>query len=292
MIDGVSLSVAVLGTGIMGGPMAGNLAAAGLEVRAWNRTEAKARALEDHGASVAGSPAGAARGADVVVTMLADGDAVERVMAGPEGALFAMPDDAVWLQMSTVGLIATVRLAALSLEAGRAYVDAPVLGTKAPAEAGELVVLASGPERVRDRCAPVFEAVGRATRWLGEEPGLGTRAKLVLNTWVVELVGATAEAICLSRALDLDPALFLDTIRGGPLDSPYAQVKGQAMIEDATIEASFPLRLAHKDVGLIREAAAARDVTLPMVDAVADSFARAEELGYGDEDLAAVVRAL
>ncbi len=292
MMGCMSISVAVLGTGIMGAPMARNLAAAGHAVRAWNRTEDKARALEQDGASVARSPAEAAREADVVVTMLAEGDAVERVMTGDDGALFAMRDDAVWAQMSTVGLIATERLAALSLEAGRAYVDAPVLGTKAPAEAGELVVLASGPEHVRDRCAPVFEAVGRATRWLGEEPGLGTRAKLVLNAWVVELVGATAEAIRLARALDLDPSLYLDIISGGPLDSAYAQVKGKAMIEDATQEASFPLRLAHKDIGLVREAAAARHLTLPMVEALADSFARAEELGHGDEDLAAVVRAL
>lgn len=290
--DGVEISVAVLGTGIMGGPMARNLVAAGHEVTAWNRTEEKARALQADGLSVASSPAQAAVGADVVVTMLADLGAVERVMTGDDGALFAMDGDAVWAQMSTVGIAGTERLAALAVEAGRAYVDAPVLGTKQPAQAGELLVLASGPEAARERCAPVFEAVGRATRSLGDEPGVASRVKLVMNTWVLELVGATAEVVALSHALDVDPRIFLDGIKGGPLDSGYAQMKGAAMIEGRTSDASFPLALAHKDVELVREAAAARDTVLPMIDALAASFARAEEKGLGDHDMAAVVRAL
>ncbi len=241
---------------------------------------------------MAPSPAQAVRGADVVLTMLADAEAVERVMTGDDGPLFAMDGDAVWAQMSTVGLAGTERLAALAAEAGRPYVDAPVLGTKQPAEAGELLVLASGPEAARERCVPVFEAVGRATRRLGEEPGLATRVKLVMNTWVLELVGATAEVVALARALDVDPRVFLDGIKGGPLDSAYAQTKGAAMIEGRTADASFPLALAHKDSELVREAAAVRHTALPMIDALAASFALAEEKGLGDHDMAAVVRAL
>jgi 3-hydroxyisobutyrate dehydrogenase len=292
MIDGVSVSVAVLGTGIMGGPMARNLAAAGHEVRVWNRTEDKARALEQDGARVARSPRDAARGAEVLVTMLADADAVEHVMCGDEGALFALGEGAVWAQMSTVGLAGTERLAALAAEEHRSFVDAPVLGTKQPAEAGELLVFASGPQAAREPCAPVFDAVGRATRWLGEEPGLATRAKLVLNAWVLELVGATAEVVSLARALELDPQLFLEAIQGSPLDSAYARTKGKAMIEGTTQEPSFPLALARKDIELVREAASARELALPMADALADSFARAEQAGFGGEDMAAVVRAL
>lgn len=174
----------------------------------------------------------------------------------------------------------------------RSFVDAPVLGTKQPAEAGELLVLASGPQPARELCQPVFDAVGRATRWLGDEPGLATRAKLVLNTWVLELVGATAEVVSLSRALGLDPHFFLEAIAGGPLDSAYAQTKGRAMIEGTTEEPSFPLALARKDVELVREAASAHDLALPMADALAAGFARAVEDGLGDQDMAAVVRAL
>ena len=139
-------SVAVLGTGIMGGPMAKNVAGAGLETRVWNRTREKAEGL---GLPVAGSPAEAVDGADIVLTMLAEGGAVESVMT-EGGALDAMRDDAVWLQASTVGIAATERLSTLAEGRGIAYVDAPVLGTKAPAEKGEITILASGPDAALD----------------------------------------------------------------------------------------------------------------------------------------------
>ncbi len=171
-------TVAVLGTGIMGGPMAANLASAGLDVRVWNRSREKAEPLADRGADVADSPAQAAAGADVVLTMLADGDTVESVMSGEHGALAAIGDDAVWLQMSTVGIDATERLRGLAAQRGVAFVDAPVLGTRQPAEQGELMVLAAGPEALRERCAPVFDAVGREVRWVGVQPGAASRFKL------------------------------------------------------------------------------------------------------------------
>src|SRR4051794_2174602 len=133
------MRVAVLGTGTMGGPMARNIAAAGIDVRVWNRTREHA---EETGLEVAGTPAEAVDGADVMVTMLADGDIVADVA---EQALESLGDDAIWLQMSTVGIAATERLATLAEERGVAFVDAPVSGTKQPAEQGELVVLASGP---------------------------------------------------------------------------------------------------------------------------------------------------
>jgi 3-hydroxyisobutyrate dehydrogenase len=151
------MKIAVLGTGTMGAPMARNLAAAGHEVTAYNRSREKAEPLADDGVTVAGDPAAAVRGAEVVVTILADGAAVEAVMGD---AVDALEDGAVWAQMSTVGLEATERLVALAREHGVAIVDAPVLGTKAPAEQGALIVLAAGPAEARERCAPVFDAVG------------------------------------------------------------------------------------------------------------------------------------
>jgi 3-hydroxyisobutyrate dehydrogenase len=288
----VKPTVALLGTGIMGTGMGVNLRRAGHEVRAWNRTADRAAEVGEEGAQLVQTPREAAAGADVVVTMLADADAVEHVMCGDDGGLFAMREDAVWAQMSTVGLVGTDTLAAIAAEAAVAYVDAPVLGTRQPAEAGELVVLASGPQAARAACEPVFEAVGRQTRWLGEAPGVATRAKLVLNSWVLALTEATAETITLARALGVDPDLFLESIKGGPLDAGYAQLKGRAMIDDKTHDASFPLALARKDADLIREAAAAEHLALPLVDAIAAQFARAQDLGLGDEDMAATVRAL
>jgi 3-hydroxyisobutyrate dehydrogenase len=281
-----------LGTGIMGAPMSRNCASAGLDVRAWNRTPEKARALADAGVTPVDSPAEAVRGADAVVTMLTDGAAVEAVMAGDGGALAAMDDDAVWLQMSTVGIAATERLAALARERGVGYVDAPVVGTRQPAEAGELLVLASGPEGVRDRAAPVFDAVGRATRWVGDEPGPASRLKLVFNGWLVSLIESLSETLAFSRAMGIPPEEFLEAIDGSPMNVPYAQIKGRAMAKMDFSKVAFPLRLAHKDARLVLEAAEAESLDLPLMRTAEAQFARAEADGHGDEDLAAVHHAV
>jgi 3-hydroxyisobutyrate dehydrogenase len=168
-------TVAVLGAGgTMGGAMARNVMAAGMTVRAWNRTRERAEALAGDGAHLAATPAEAADGADVVLTMLADGDAVIGAMDGDDGALRAMADGAVWLQTSTIGEEATARCVALAEGAGVPFVDAPVLGTKAPAEQGALIVLASGPDAVRERVRPVLDAIGQRTMWVGDA-GAGTR---------------------------------------------------------------------------------------------------------------------
>jgi 3-hydroxyisobutyrate dehydrogenase len=224
--------------------------------------------------------------------MLTDGAAVEAVMAGDGGALAAMDDDAVWLQMSTVGIAATERLAGLARERGVGYVDAPVVGTRQPAEAGELLVLASGPEDVRDRAAPVFDAVGRATRWVGEEPGPASRLKLVFNGWLVSLIESLSETLAFSRAMGIPPEEFLEAIDGTPMNVPYAQLKGRAMAKMDFSEVAFPLRLAHKDARLVLEAADAEGLDLPLMHTAEAQFARAEAAGHGDEDLAAVHHAV
>jgi 3-hydroxyisobutyrate dehydrogenase len=276
--------IAFLGTGVMGAPMARNLAAAGLEVRAWNRTREKAEPLAEHGVEVAGSAEEAVHGADLVITMLADGRAVEAAMEDG-GALAAMRDDAVWLQMSTVGIAATEALAALAEERGVAFADAPVLGTKKPAEDGALVVVGSGPDAAREAGGAVFDAVASKTLWLGAA-GAGTRAKLVLNSWVLSLTEAVAETVGLAEALDVDPQLFLDTISGGPLDSGYAQMKGGAMVA-REFPVSFSLELALKDARLVLEAAERHDHDVPVIRATASQMQLAVDDGHGEEDMAA-----
>jgi 3-hydroxyisobutyrate dehydrogenase len=158
------MRVAVLGTGIMGLPMARNIAApAGLEVRAWNRTRERAEPLAENGIEIADDPSMAASGAEVVVTMLSDADAVLETMR----PVIEACRGATWAQMSTVGLEGTGLCAELGAGAGVDFVDARVLGTKAPAEQGALVVLASGPPEALERCAPIFDAVGQITPRLG-----------------------------------------------------------------------------------------------------------------------------
>jgi 3-hydroxyisobutyrate dehydrogenase len=277
------LTVAVLGTGTMGAPMARNIATAGMTVRAWNRTAEKARAID--GAEAFGTPAEAARGADLVITMLADGPAVEDTMTGDDGGLAGMRDDAVWVQMSTIGIAATERLMQLAADRGIAFVDAPVLGTRQPAEKGELTVLASGPRAARERARPVFEAVGSKTIELGEA-GEGTRLKLVVNDWLVTLVEGLAETLAFAAAVGIEPQVFLETIDGGPLSPAYAQLKGKAMIA-REFPPSFSLRLAHKDVELVLEAAQRAGFDAALAKVVDRKMEEAIEQGHGEEDLAA-----
>jgi 3-hydroxyisobutyrate dehydrogenase len=173
----------------------------------------------------------------------------------------------------------------LAAERGVAFVDAPVLGTKAPAEQGKLIVLASADPALQESCAAVFDVVGTRTIWVPGDAG-ATKLKLVVNNWVVTLMEGVAESIALAEGAGLDPRLFLDTIKGGGSDTPYAQLKGNAIIE-RSFSPSFALSGAHKDEGLVLELAAEARVEMAVTEAVRRHMALAVEMGHGDEDMAA-----
>ena len=282
--------VAVLGAGgAMGFAMARNIARAGLPVRAWNRSRAKAEPLAQDGAVITDTPAEAAEGATIVLTMLADAEAVVQSMDSDDGALPVMarrndPDHPVWLQMSTIGEDATRRCIGLANNYGVGFVDAPVLGTRQPAEQGQLVVLESGPEETRPRTHAVFEAIGHRTIRAGEA-GAGTRLKLVTNSWVLAVVEAGAETIALAEGLGLDPSLFFQAVEGGALDLPYLRMKGQA-IADRDFAPSFRLALAAKDASLVRESASQHGLDLPLLDLIARRLHQGAA-EHGDEDFSA-----
>lgn len=278
----------VLGTGTMGTGMAHSLLREGHEVTVWNRNLDRARPLAEQGAKVAGTPDAAVRAARVFVTMLADGDATEAVA---RQALTATTSEHIWVQMATVGIAATERLAKLAEEAGVAFVDAPVLGTREPAERGELIVLASAPVDVREPCEPLFDAVGKRTLWVGEMPGAGQRVKLVVNTWLLGVVGALAEALAVADALDVDPSLLFEAVRDGPLDLPYARAKGEEMMEHK-YPTAFSVRMAAKDGRLIEEATVTAGCKVPIVADVRRALERSAELGHADDDIAALYEAL
>jgi 3-hydroxyisobutyrate dehydrogenase len=255
-------TVAVLGTGIMGAAMARNLLSAGMKVRARNRSREKAEPLEKEGAEVADNPEDAARGADFVLTMLADADAVEEAVE--KDVLSALAEDGVWLQMSTVGEGGNERLLRLAAEGGVAYVDAPVL-------------------------EEIFSALGSKTVWLGEA-GEGSRLKLVVNNWIVGLLGVLAETVAFAETIGVDPAKFLETIEGGPLGLPYAQIKGSMMVEE-DFPTSFSANLARKDAALVLDAAGAHALRMRITESVVARFDEAIQAGHGEEDMAAVYRA-
>jgi 3-hydroxyisobutyrate dehydrogenase len=276
-------TLAFLGTGTMGLPMARKLAEAGFEIRAWNRTAERARPLEEDGATVAAEPREAAAGSELLVTMLSDTVAV---LDSAGAALSALAPGATWVQMSTIGIEGTELCERAAGEAGVEFVDAPVLGTREPAEKGQLVILASGPEAARSRIEPLFDAVGKRTLWLGEA-GQGTRAKVVINTWIVGVVSVLAEVINLAEGLGVDPEVFFESLQGGSLDLPYARLKGPAMVEKRFDNPAFRLSLARKDADLALDAADAARIELPVLTGVRERLRLAEADGHGDEDMAA-----
>ena len=282
------MRVAVLGTGIMGTGMARSLLRAGLDVTVWNRTPARAAPLAADGAHVAGSPPDAVAYADAVISMLWDGDSVADVMAD---ALPAAQDGVLWAQTSTVSVPdAADLLAALADGCGARYIDAPVLGTRKPAEEGKLTVLAAAPEPLRGPVEPVFGAIGARTVWVSERPGDGTRLKLVANSWVGTIVAATAQSIAFAQGLGLDPRMFLDMMRGGAVDAPYLHIKGEAIIAGA-FATSFAVDGAVKDTGLIADAMRESGTDAALMDAVRQQYRKASAAGHGEQDMAAVYHA-
>ncbi|WP_433303036.1 NAD(P)-dependent oxidoreductase [Actinoplanes sp. CA-030573] len=278
-----NLTVAVLGAGIMGAAMARNIARAGHSVRVWNRTPAKA--LET-GLPVASTPADAVRDADVVLTMLYDGGTVREVI---EQAAPALRPGAAWIQSTTSSPADVAKLAATAAEHGVVFFDAPVLGTRQPAEAGQLQVLAAGPAQHRAAVQPIFDAVGAKTVWTGDDAAAAsaTKLKLVANSWVLAVTHGAAETLALAKGLDVDPAAFLGLIAGGPLDMGYLHAKSTLILEDKLTPASFAVDTAEKDAGLIVDAAQDAGVRLDVAAAGRERFRRAAAKGHGDADMAA-----
>jgi 3-hydroxyisobutyrate dehydrogenase len=275
------MQVAVLGTGIMGAGMARSLLRAGQDVRAWNRTAARAEPLAADGATVAETAAAAVDGADVVVVMLWDVAAVLDVL----GAAAGSAPDAVWLQASTVGPDGMARIAAAHPDLR--LVDAPVLGTREPAEQGTLIALLSGSPDDLEAARPAVAGFSARSVYAGERLGAASALKLVCNAWVATMNAAVGQSMALAEGLGIDPELFLDAMRGGASDAPYLHMKAE-LIAKGDFPASFALDGALKDVELIQAAARGASVADDLLSALAAVYARAVEAGHGDEDMAAV----
>ena len=281
--------VAVLGTGIMGSAMARNLAGAGLRTTVWDRSPSATAPPAEAGALVAASPAEAVRGARVVITMLPTAEVVESVIFGA-GVAEAFRQGAVWAQMGTIGVAATAQIVGRlgQLRTDVMFVDAPVSGSKAPAEAGELLILASGPREAEPVVGPAFSAIGRKTVWLGES-GQGSRMKLVVNAYMSILIEGVAEALELASRLGIEEAMLAEVIEGGPLDAPIADAKLHKM-ERGDFAPEFPLEWALKDVDLAIVAASGDP--LPVLATLSRQWHAAVDGGHGREDVSAARLAL
>ncbi|MDQ0662168.1 3-hydroxyisobutyrate dehydrogenase [Arthrobacter ulcerisalmonis] len=280
------LTVAVLGTGIMGAAMARNLLRAGHDVSVWNRDGVKTEPLVAEGARSAADPSQAVESADVVLTMLYDAAAVEQVM---RSAAPCLRPGTAWVQSTTVGVQDVPTLAALAAELGLELVEAPVSGTRAPAEAGQLLVIAAGPEAVRQRVAPVLDAIGARTIWTDDDASKGSaaRLKLVVNSWVIAASNAAGEVVALAQALGVDPQQFLGVLDGGPLDLPYLRTKMDLIMNDGLEPASFAVDTARKDAHLIVDAAPGQGLKLDGAAAAAARLDRVAGQGRAKQDMAA-----
>jgi 3-hydroxyisobutyrate dehydrogenase len=279
--------VAVLGIGAMGHGMAASALRAGIPTIVWNRTPAPTRDLAGLGADVAESAADAARRAAIVVTMVTDTDAVISI-ARDQGMLAALAPGAIWAQMSTIGVEGIERVAAM-VQAERPDVtllDAPVSGSREPAEQGQLTIFTSGPEEARPRVAALFDALGQRTIWVGEV-GAGSRLKLVNNTLVAFAAEAIANAAALARRLGLETEQVIEALAGSPLVSPWQAAKLQRMAK-GEFSAQFALSLALKDVRLALQAAG--NDRFAVLGCLAEEWQQVTDQGLGEQDLTVVTR--
>jgi 3-hydroxyisobutyrate dehydrogenase len=281
--------VAFLGIGTMGHGMATSALRAGIPTIVWNRNLEATRDLADLGAEVAETPADAARRAAIVVTMVTDANVVFSI-AKDQGMLAALAPGAVWVQMSTIGVAGIERVEALA-DAERpdvTLIDAPVSGSKDPAEQGQLTIFASGPDEARSRLDPLFDALGQRTIWVGSV-GAGSRLKLVANAWLALAAEAVNTSMALALRLGLEAETVVNALGGSPLVSPWQAAKLQR-IAQGDFSVQFALSLALKDAHLALEAAG--DDRFRALACLADEWQEVVEYGLGDRDLTVVTWAL
>jgi 3-hydroxyisobutyrate dehydrogenase len=273
----------------MGAAMARNLVAAGLHTMVWDRSQSATARLSKAGATASASAAEAATDAQVVITMLPTADIVTDVVFDG-GVSEAFASGAVWAQMGTIGVSGTTDLASrlAELRPDVMFIDAPVSGSKGPAESGQLLILAAGPPQARPVVSPAFDAIGRRTLWLGDA-GQGSRMKLVVNAYLSVLIEGVAEALALAHRLGIQPAQLSEAIEGGPLDAPIADAKLHKM-ESGDFAPEFPLEWALKDVDLA--IGAAGGAQLPLLTALSRQWRTAVDAGHGREDVSAAVLSL
>jgi 3-hydroxyisobutyrate dehydrogenase-like beta-hydroxyacid dehydrogenase len=280
------MRVAFLGLGIMGRPMAANLVKAGHEVTTWNRSAGK----EVEGARAAASPAEAARGAEVVWMCVSDTQAVEQVLFGPDGIEQGLERGAVVVDSSTIAPSATVRNAERLRARGNDYVDAPVTGSKIGAESGQLIFIVGGAEDTVERLKPLFAAMGKLMVRVGET-GKGQSAKIAMNLMIAMTYEGFAEALTLATKLGVKAEKLLELINASMVRSGVVEYKAPFVLK-RDFSPNFPLRLMHKDIRLMLDAAREARVKLPGLETVEEIYEVAADEGQADLDYAATIALL
>jgi 3-hydroxyisobutyrate dehydrogenase-like beta-hydroxyacid dehydrogenase len=281
------MTIGFLGAGNMGEPMARNLLRAGHQLRVFNRTRARAAALEEAGAMAVSSVSEAVSGADVLITMLANDDAVRETLLGTSAAIDALGGDAIHISMSTISVRLSKELAREHARRGQSFVAAPVLGRPDAAAEKRLWIIAAGTRATIDRCTPIFDALGRGVSVVGEQPWQANVAKIAVNFTLAAALEAMGEATALIRKSDVEPRVFIEVLNA-LFRSPVYENYGR-MIADRTFEpAGFRLALGLKDVGLALDASRDAAVPMPMAGVMRDQFLSAVAHGLEDADWSAI----
>lgn len=282
------MKLGFVGLGIMGQPMALNLLRGGHELTVWNRTAAACGPLRAAGAAVAACPGDVAAVCDITFAMLADPEAALAVACGPDGIGEGLGVGKGYVDMSTVDAATSARIAAVVVARGARFLEAPVSGSRQPAEQGTLIILAAGDETLYHDAAPAFDLMGKKRFHLGEV-GRGAQMKLVVNLVMGAMMAAFCEGLTLARAAGLQPADLLEVLDAGALANPLYRGKGPRMLA-GDFTAAFPLKHMGKDLRLARALAVETGACLPAAAAAEDWFARAVAAGDGELDFSALLR--
>ncbi len=284
------MKVGFIGTGIMGSRMAHNLIKNNYKLIVHNRTREKADPLIKAGAEWADSPLDVGAEADILFTMLSNPQAVYEVSLGEEGFLSSMKNNALWVDCSTVNPTFSKEMSKKAGESGIRFIDAPVAGTKQPAENGELIFFVGGNKKDFEEVKPLLEKMGKKILHLGE-CGKGTSMKMVVNLMLAVSMASFSEALVLGEALGFDKDTIFNTLLGGPVTAPYLSAKKEKFAQDK-YETEFPLQWMHKDLTLVSDTADETDITLPTASAVKEIFSMAKQKGFGDLDFSSLYRFL
>ncbi|WKX27883.1 NAD(P)-dependent oxidoreductase [Tatumella ptyseos] len=280
-------TVSVLGLGAMGHAFATNIIKNNFTLKVWNRSEEKGKDLVEKGATLASTPAQAVEGSQVVILMLADADSTVEVI---KQTIDALAEQAIVVQMGTIGVEATEQLNKY-LKENRpdiGFIDAPVSGTKKPAEMAQIAILASGDRALQSQIEPVFAAISKGSHWLGDV-GAGSAMKLVVNSWLIGLVQSLAESHCLAKQLGFSPETLWSVLEGGPLAAPYAKTKLE-MIEEGRYPPQMQLKWALKDATLAAKAGG--EAQMPNLHSITALWQAAVDAGLGDKDLSVIAQYL
>lgn len=280
------MDVGFLGLGIMGKAMALNLLRSGFRVTVWNRTLSKCQGLVEHGASIGETPAAVVSKSKYTIAMLADPNAALSVVFEKDGVLEQICEGKGYIDMSTVDAATSLKISEAITKKGGDFLEAPVSGSKKPAEDGQLIILAAGEKELYDAAVPAFDVLGKKSFFLGSV-GNGANMKLVVNMVMGCMMNALSEGLSLANSSGLSQQTFLDILDLGAIANPMFKLKGPSMIQ-SSYPPAFPLKHQQKDMRLAIALGDENAVSMPVAAAANEAFKRARSVGLGDLDFSAV----